>query len=44
MAYLASGSQEICVPLMAIVDYLGFRVTAMSVLPISPDSIIYGTR
>ena len=28
---------------MAIVDYLGFRLTAMSVLPVGRDTLVYGT-
>ena len=44
MAYLACGIPALKVPLMAIVDFLGFRVTAMSLLPISPSTLIYGTR
>lgn len=34
---------ELNVPLMALVDYRGFRLIAMSILPVSPDTIIYGS-
>jgi hypothetical protein len=44
MAYVSCGIPEIRVPLMALVDFLGFRVTAMSLLPISQSTLIYGTR
>eukprot|EP01125_Pyxidicula_operculata_P011795 TRINITY_DN385_c1_g1_i1.p1 TRINITY_DN385_c1_g1~~TRINITY_DN385_c1_g1_i1.p1 ORF type:complete len:1249 (+),score=314.60 TRINITY_DN385_c1_g1_i1:1159-4905(+) len=35
---------ELNVPLMALIDYRGFRVVAMSVLPVKKDSIIYGSQ
>ena len=44
MAYFNHGSPDISLPLMALVDYLGFRLIAMILLPISSASIIYGTR
>lgn len=31
------------VPLMCLVDYKGFRLVAMSVLPIGKDTIVYGS-
>ena len=31
-------------PLMAMIDYKGFRVIAMSILPINSKTIKYGTR
>lgn len=31
------------VPLMCIVDYRGFRLIAVSLLPISEDTLLYGT-
>ena len=43
MAYTSLGIRELYVPLMAIVDFMGFRVTAMSLLPIGSDTIVYGT-
>eukprot|EP01113_Clastostelium_recurvatum_P028334 TRINITY_DN3429_c0_g1_i2.p1 TRINITY_DN3429_c0_g1~~TRINITY_DN3429_c0_g1_i2.p1 ORF type:complete len:2680 (+),score=686.41 TRINITY_DN3429_c0_g1_i2:120-8159(+) len=35
--------EGIHVPLMALVDYRGFRLVAMSILPIGADSIVYGS-
>ena len=35
---------EIRVPIMALVDYRGFRLIAMSVLPVSGNSLIYGSK
>ena len=29
-------------PLMALVDYRGFRLVAMSVLPVNATTLIYG--
>ena len=43
MAYTSLGIRGLCVPLMAIVDFMGYRVIAMSLLPIGPDTIVYGT-
>ncbi len=37
-------SQKILFPLMALVDYRGFRLIALSVLPISKQTIIYGSN
>lgn len=34
----------LCLPLMALVDYRGFRLIAMSVLPISSSTIVYGSN
>jgi len=31
-------------PLMALIDYRGFRVVAMSVLPVTVRSLVYGSR
>jgi len=28
---------------MTLIDYRGFRVVAMTVLPISPDTLVYGS-
>eukprot|EP01087_Luapelamoeba_hula_P010090 TRINITY_DN2656_c0_g1_i1.p1 TRINITY_DN2656_c0_g1~~TRINITY_DN2656_c0_g1_i1.p1 ORF type:complete len:1242 (+),score=212.82 TRINITY_DN2656_c0_g1_i1:20-3745(+) len=33
----------LCFPLMCVIDYRGFRVTAMSVLPINKQTLIYGS-
>eukprot|EP01105_Mastigella_eilhardi_P017010 TRINITY_DN390_c0_g1_i3.p1 TRINITY_DN390_c0_g1~~TRINITY_DN390_c0_g1_i3.p1 ORF type:complete len:2090 (-),score=509.34 TRINITY_DN390_c0_g1_i3:37-6306(-) len=35
---------NIRVPLMANLDYLGFRLTAMARLPIMPETLVYGSR
>jgi len=42
--FYSSTETALCVPLMALVDFLGFRVIAMSVLPLRPTSLVYGTR
>jgi tetratricopeptide (TPR) repeat protein len=34
---------KVCLPLMALVDYRGFRLSAISMLPISPKTVIYGS-
>eukprot|EP01132_Coremiostelium_polycephalum_P000614 gene614-763_t len=38
------GCDGIHVPLMALLDYRGFRLVAMSILPITKDTIIYGSQ
>ena len=35
---------ELNVPMMALVDYRGFRLIAMCLLPIRGDSLIYGSK
>jgi len=35
---------HLSLPLMALVDYRGFRVIAMSILPVDKDSIYYGSN
>jgi hypothetical protein len=30
-------------PLMAVIDYCGFRASAQSILPIGPDTLVYGS-
>ena len=42
MAYFNLGFRDVCTPLMSLVDYRGFRLVAMSVLPVSKDTLIYG--
>lgn len=42
--YFNTSLPELCVPLMALVDYGGFRLIAMSILPISERTIIYGSN
>ena len=44
MAYSSLQLEDVHLPLMALVDYRGFRVVAISVLPISKGSLIYGTN
>eukprot|EP01118_Nematostelium_gracile_P006177 TRINITY_DN1987_c0_g1_i1.p1 TRINITY_DN1987_c0_g1~~TRINITY_DN1987_c0_g1_i1.p1 ORF type:complete len:887 (+),score=181.40 TRINITY_DN1987_c0_g1_i1:68-2728(+) len=43
ISYLNCGIPDLNVPLMCLVDYRGFRLIAMSILPIRDDTIIYGT-
>lgn len=35
---------EFTTPLMAIIDYLGMRLVAVSLLPIGKDSLVYGSN
>ena len=42
-AYLSCGLRGLCFPLMVSVDFLGYRVLAMSVLPIDQTTIRYGS-
>eukprot|EP01102_Stenamoeba_stenopodia_P007672 TRINITY_DN2166_c0_g4_i2.p1 TRINITY_DN2166_c0_g4~~TRINITY_DN2166_c0_g4_i2.p1 ORF type:complete len:974 (+),score=252.47 TRINITY_DN2166_c0_g4_i2:436-3357(+) len=44
ISYFNCGVPDLHVPLMALVDYLGFRLIAMSLLPITERSMVYGTR
>jgi hypothetical protein len=43
MCYFNTSIPDLNVPLMALVDYRGFRLTAMSLLPVDTNTIIYGT-
>jgi hypothetical protein len=43
ISYFNLGIRDLHFPLMALVDYLGFRLTALSVLPIRKDTIVYGS-
>ena len=43
MAYHHAGIGAIHLPLMALIDYLGFRLQAISILPISKHTICYGS-
>lgn len=43
ISYFNCGIKELNVPLMALVDYRGFRLIALSILPVTPDTIIYGS-
>ena len=44
ISYFSLAMPELGLPLMALVDYRGFRVIAMSLLPISSKSLIYGSN
>ncbi|KAL6059841.1 Clu domain-containing protein [Balamuthia mandrillaris] len=35
---------DLCLPIMALIDYRGFRLIAMSVLPINRHTIVYGSN
>ena len=41
--YFESGVQELRFPLMALIDYRGFRMTAQALLPLGKSSLIYGS-
>jgi len=43
ISYFNLGIADLYFPLMALVDYLGYRLIAISVLPISKDTIVYGS-
>lgn len=43
MSWYSCNIRGLCFPLQALVDYKGFRVLAISILPINDDSIIYGS-
>jgi hypothetical protein len=36
--------EGISVPLMALIDYRGFRLVAMSILPVNAMSLVYGSQ
>ena len=42
MSYFSLGMKDVFMPLMALVDYRGFRLVAMSVLPVNSSTLIYG--
>eukprot|EP01103_Thecamoeba_quadrilineata_P012142 TRINITY_DN3060_c0_g1_i2.p1 TRINITY_DN3060_c0_g1~~TRINITY_DN3060_c0_g1_i2.p1 ORF type:complete len:601 (+),score=88.67 TRINITY_DN3060_c0_g1_i2:86-1888(+) len=44
ISYLNCWVKGMSLPLMALVDYRGFRLTAMSILPIGKDTLIYGSN
>ena len=44
ISYFNCGIHELRVPLMALVDYMGFRLVAMAYLPIAPNTLVYGTN
>lgn len=39
-----TGMRDLHLPLIAIIDYKGYRVVAVSLLPISDDTLMYGSR
>lgn len=41
--YFESGVSELRFPLMALIDYRGFRMTAQALLPLGSDSLKYGS-
>eukprot|EP01124_Arcella_intermedia_P005738 TRINITY_DN13389_c0_g1_i1.p1 TRINITY_DN13389_c0_g1~~TRINITY_DN13389_c0_g1_i1.p1 ORF type:complete len:1042 (+),score=212.71 TRINITY_DN13389_c0_g1_i1:877-4002(+) len=41
---LADESVKFQVPLLAIIDYQGFRLTVMTTLPLTDKSLVYGSR
>lgn len=38
-----SGESGLHVPLCCLIDYLGYRLIAMSLLPIGKDTLVYGS-
>ena len=43
MAYFRVRKKDLNLPLLALVDYRGFRLVTLSVLPVSRQTLIYGT-
>eukprot|EP00026_Physarum_polycephalum_P001577 Phypoly_transcript_01579.p1 GENE.Phypoly_transcript_01579~~Phypoly_transcript_01579.p1 ORF type:complete len:1064 (+),score=124.40 Phypoly_transcript_01579:78-3269(+) len=43
MSFMSCNISGLFFPLMALIDYLGYRVIATSLLPISQSTIVYGT-
>ncbi|KAL6041073.1 Clu domain-containing protein [Balamuthia mandrillaris] len=43
IAFMDAAVQDINIPLMVLIDYLGFRLVAIAQLPISAKTIVYGT-
>jgi hypothetical protein len=41
--YSNCGVKELHVPLIALIDYKGFRMSAQAVLPLGKDSMVYGS-
>ena len=41
--YYNAAVPELCVPLMALIDYKGFRMSAQAFLPLGRDSLVYGS-
>lgn len=44
MAYFNCDIVGLHCPLMALVDYRGFRLIAMSILPIDKTTLVYGSN
>jgi len=44
MSYFNAGIRDICLPLMALLDYRGYRLIAMTVLPLGPKTLVYGSN
>ena len=44
LIFSSLAQNDINLPMMALVDYRGFRLIAMSVLPIKGKSLIYGSK
>jgi Clustered mitochondria len=44
LTYFSLGLTDVHVPLMALVDYRGFRLIAMAVLPLQGNTLIYGSN
>ena len=42
--FYSAAMNDINLPMMTLVDYRGFRLIAMSLLPIQGDSLIYGSK
>mmetsp|Transcript_850 Transcript_850/g.2694 ORF Transcript_850/g.2694 Transcript_850/m.2694 type:complete len:1584 (-) Transcript_850:61-4812(-) len=42
-SYFSCGLAKLHVPLMALVDFMGFRLIAMSLLPLGKDSLVIGS-
>lgn len=41
--YIQCDIDGLCFPMMCLVDFMGFRLVAMTFLPLGKDSIVYGT-
>mmetsp|Transcript_7050 Transcript_7050/g.17843 ORF Transcript_7050/g.17843 Transcript_7050/m.17843 type:complete len:699 (+) Transcript_7050:175-2271(+) len=44
ISYFSCGIDDLHVPLMALVDYMGFRLIAISFLPLNSRTLVYGTN
>eukprot|EP01122_Echinamoeba_exundans_P005431 TRINITY_DN15587_c0_g2_i1.p1 TRINITY_DN15587_c0_g2~~TRINITY_DN15587_c0_g2_i1.p1 ORF type:complete len:1160 (+),score=219.51 TRINITY_DN15587_c0_g2_i1:46-3525(+) len=44
MGFKSAGIKELHLPLMALIDYRGYRLIAVSSVPISRDTLVYGSR